>query len=456
MAGFFPHTGGAPAGYSALPVSTFATILDDLVADIGAGQNGWTLFDDQRVGFTPLILPCNVCGLNLSGQGLVFTNGAATLGQVSYGRFRRNWITGGGTTGSFISVDQVNWYYLAAIATQVAATLDRNFTGTTTTTATGHNVYEKSGPYIVLKCTSSQKTFYVLLCRPMSYGIGLRVQVFETWNAGTHTGTNPGPQEEMRCFEDGQGRSGATKLQYLFFPLPDVLGLWLRGAPSEGGVVNADFFYCGNLTPLRVGDTTCLISACTNQDLSGISVYPNIAYNATGRVGGASMFRNIAGVTWVDPRAVASYLDDSSYSIVPRGSSYHWGIDRTNLDDSAKFQFCELDAYFAGSSGNGFTQNEGKRGELKYIKVPVMNPSGMGLASLGPADDGNTYILFRSSGSPTIPALPTTYNWDGIYNVIVGGGFCWGQRNGSLGEVYFAANNYILFNTLWMMMPINL
>src|SRR5690606_28332629 len=207
MAGFFPHTGGSPSGYTALPTSTFATLLDNIVADIGAGQNGWTLHDDQRSAFTPLILPCNVNGLNISGLGLVFTSGASSLAQTTYGRFKRNWIPGGGTTGTFISLDQSNWYYLSAIASQVAATLDRNYVGTTTTTTTGHNVYEKSGPYIVLKHTSSQKTFYVMLCRPVSYGAGLRVQVFEDWNTSTHTGTNGGPQEEMRCFEDGSGRA---------------------------------------------------------------------------------------------------------------------------------------------------------------------------------------------------------------------------------------------------------
>jgi hypothetical protein len=457
VSGFFPHTGGSPSGYTALPASTFDDLLDDIVADVGAGQNGWTLHDDQRTAFTPLVLPCNVNGLNMLNMGMVFTSGASTLTQTTYGRFRRNWIPGVG--GTYISPNQTDWYYLSAIASHVAATLDRNYVGTTTTTATGHNIYEKSGPYIVLKHTSSQKTFYVLIARPVSYGIGLRVQVFEAWNAGTHVGTNGGPQEEMRCFEDGNGRSGTTALQYMLFLLPDALGLWLSGSTSEAGANNSDFFYAGNLNPLRVGDNTCLIQACTHQDLSGIKVDANPGYNAltaTNRIGAAPMFQNISGQTWNDPRAVASWTGANEYAIVPRGFSYQFGLDRTNLDDGAKFQFCELDAFWTGPVGAGFDKNEGKRGELRHLKVPVMNPSGLHLASLGPADDGNTYILFVTSGPNNASAAPTTYQGDVVYNAAPFSGFAWSWRTGSLGQVVVAANTYTAFLSRWFMLPINL
>jgi len=457
MGGFFAHTGGSPSGYTALPVTTFDTLLDAIVTDVGAGQNGWTLYDDQRSAFTPLVLPCNVNGLNITNQGIVFTNGSSAISQNTYGRFRRNWVPG--ISGTYISVDQTNWYYCSAIASQTAATLDRNYTGTTTSAATGHNIYEKSGPYIVLKHTSSQRTFYVMLCRPVSYGAGLRVQVFETWNAGTHVGTNGGPQEEMRCFEDGNGRSGATVLQYLLFLLPDAFGLWLGGAASEPGVTMSDFFYTGNLNPLRVGDDTCLIQACTSQDLSGIKVDATPAYSvatANNRIGGAAMFRNIAGTVWVDPRAVASWTGSNEYAIVPRGFSYQFGIDRTNLDDGAKFQFCEMDAYWTGPTGSGFDKNEGKRGELRYVKVPVMNPSGLHFASLGPADDGNTYVLFGTSGPNTQSAAPTSYVGDVVYNTATFSGFAWSLRNGTLGQVSVSGSLNVLFTTRWFMMPINL
>src|SRR5690606_36791175 len=185
------------------------------------------------------------------------------------------------------------------------------------------------------------------------------------------------PQEEMRCFEDGSGRAGTTILQYMLFLLPDAIGLWLGGSPSESGVVISDFFYAGNLDPLRVGDNTCLLQACTSTDLSGLAVDQGPAYttaSATNHIGGAAMFKNIAGQLWVDPRAVGSWTGGNEYCIVPRGFSYHFGVDRTNLDDAAKFQFCEMDAYWGGQGGTAFDKNEGKRGELRYLKCPVMNP----------------------------------------------------------------------------------
>lgn len=461
MGGFFPHTGGSPSGYSVLPTSTFNTILDDIVADLnsqGGSVNGWSLHDDQRTGFTPLILPVHVGGLNnqTSNQiGIVATNGSAAITQTSYGSFQY-FITG--ASGTQISWDQTNWYYCSAITSQVAATLDRNYTGTTLTGSTGHNWYEKSGAYIVLKCTSSQKTFYVLLARQVSYAVALRVQIFETWNAGTHTGTAGGPQESLRAFENGQGRAGTAALQYIFFALPDTFGLWLSGSPAESGVVKSDFFYAGNLTPLRVGDSTCLLQACTHQGLSGIGSTTSPALASTGSLGllgGASCLRTIAGVQWVDPRAVDSYDNRTNYAVVPRGSPYFFGLDRTNLDDAAKFQFCEFDAYYGGLGGSGFDKNEGKRGELKYLKCPVSNPSGMHLASLGPADDGNTYLLLRMTGSPLIPGNPTSVNGDVLASGASASGFSYAVRTGTSGEVVVASVS-AGFSPKWLMMPINL
>jgi hypothetical protein len=448
VAGFFPHTGGSPSGYTALPQTTYATILDDIVADVTAqaGTNGWSVFDDQRSGYTPLVLPCNVAGLNWS-QGITFTNGSQTISYGTYGRFKRSWLVG----SAQVSTDQANWYTINALTNQTSGTLDRNFTGTG---GAFHQAYEKSGPYIVLKCTSSQKTFYVLLARPVSIGISLRIQIFETWNASTHVGSNGGPMEELRAWEDGTGGTTALPLQYMLFLLPDVFGLWC-GSPGAGG--QSDFFYAGNLNPLRVGDGTCLLQACSNQDLSGI--YPSLspAYNSGGSaIGGASVFRNLAGALWVPPTTNGSYALSNNYIIYPRGFYYAFGVDRTNLDDAAKFQFCEMDAYWGGASGAGFDKNEGKRGQLRYLMCPVMNPSGLHLASLGPADDGNVYVLFRTTYPQQVQSGIASYSTqDAIYNAAAASGFAFSSRTGNLGEVY-ANNSTTGAFTRWFMMPTNL
>lgn len=388
MGGFFPHTGLPNSGFTSLPACTYNSVLDDIVTDVGSGVNGWTLFDDQRSNTTEAAW-ANVYGWNWTANSLravSITNGTASLVMPSTsltGRFQSGEYNVGFTQ---ITLDNgANWYGIASITNQYTMTLDRNYTGTTLSSAQ-QPIYIKVNGYIVLKCTSSQKTFYVKIFRMMSYWYSLRFQVFETWNAATHTGTVGGPQETIRFSPTA---ATATATLYLFL-LPDVFAAWSN-----------DLFYAGNLIPYRTSDGNALIQACSNQVLSGIGVSSTWQGAASNYYlnGGASCLRNINGTTWANNWGQWGMNLDNKYMIAPRGVDYLWQMDRPQLDDRGSMQFAEWDAYHSYYGGSSMTAShgawEGKRGELRYLRAPMMSPSVMHQATLGPADDGNTYILLR-------------------------------------------------------------
>src|SRR5512140_191782 len=115
MAGFFPHTGIINGGYTALAPSSYTNILSDIVTDIGAGVNGWTVFDDQRApgGGATSIYVAHQRGFASGGYTsatFTFTNASATVVGYMMPTFREVIV---GTTQ--ISLDQTNWYTISAL-----------------------------------------------------------------------------------------------------------------------------------------------------------------------------------------------------------------------------------------------------------------------------------------------------------------------------------------------------
>lgn len=487
MGGFFPHLGNIPTqGYTTLPCTTFNAALDDIVNDLGVGVNGWTLYDDQRGIQGLMTWPWNggwnssyysnqqkdwwyfISGSPNVGWGYTY-NGS---GQSQYSDAgRANWDFGINSITQLSWDNGANWYGVLSVQSYQDFKLDRNYTGSTY--SGGATCYMMVEGYIVLKCTSSQKNFYLKISRPKSFGSRFLVfQVFETWNASTHTGTGGGPRESVRAYSNATIRTGTSTVMMILFFLPDAFAMWSCGdlAAVSGGQTS-DLYYCGNLTPLRSNDNTCVIQVCTNQDFSGIGVNcisPLFNNNTAGRgspgnypiVGAAMLMRNLQGTLWWDNTSKNAAPFTNMYSIVPRGMDYIYDVSRTNFDESAKMQFTEYDAYHSGTYNNGNVENEGKRGELKYIKSPIMNPSGLHLASLGPSDDGNTYMCIHNSN----PWADTQYNGNYPYE---GGyatpqatsltGWAYTQRVGSIGNLGTgpAAVSPVFFRTKFLL-PINL
>lgn len=467
MAGFFPHTGQAAQGYTSLPTTTYDTFLNDLVTDLGTGINGWTLWDDQR-SITPYGLYWPWCGgFNYmrdtsESNRFTLTNASPTVwwyrsGYSAYGA-RADWDFTPNV--SQVSWDNVNWYTVLSVSDYRTFTLTTNYAGASNSGAQ-QNLYHKVAGYIVLKCTSSQKSFYVKIQRPLSYNCLCLVQVFETWDANAHTGTGGGPQERMRAYTN-QG-TGTKTLQYCAFFLPDAFVLWGGGDPAaSGGGQYWDLFYVGNMTPVRSNDSTCLIQACTNQDFSGIGIVQQngvtLGSSYTGTWGAAPMCRNLPGNLWTNPQSNNSFNTNNLYALSPRGLDYLWGANRTNLDESAKMQFIEYDAYLAGPMAVGNAINEGKRGELKYLKSPVMSPSSMHLASLGTADDGNTYMLLRCS-YPWQSNRVDGSGWNDWYNANSTSGCMSGFAHtncvGSIGDFGSSYGSNVLLRR-YFLLPINI
>jgi len=470
MPGFFPHTSLQTSAYTPLLKSSFDALLSDIVADVGAGTNGWTLFDDQRSNTTALYpLPIGWIGFDhVYAPGYVayytFTQNSPTVtaynGFGNYYRTDRNLISSSSINNNpaQITLDGgANYYTVTAVAnTNLGFTLDRNWAPASVNTLGG--IWAKMQGYIVLKCTSAQKSFYVQLMRPASHGDWLMVRTWESWNATTHVGTNSGPTETLRANANNVGQSGASSVRYVLWLLPDVFALW-------GGWSYSDFIYIGNLTPFVATDTDCLIQACTNQDYSGlICESGNQDSN-----GGAAMLRGIAGVTWNDPtqgthssnayQYFPRWSGQCAYAIWPKGMTWMWNPWRAAFDNYGRFQITDAEVFSAEKASNisgnpgGY---EGKRGDIKYLKYPLFNPSWFGLVQFGPADDGNTYVMIQTnwpstgyggsyaSTGPNINQSSNTRTWNGFAHAnktYVSG------EIGNPGGVFMMSPNFFLMPT---------
>lgn len=477
MPGFFPHLGGGFAGFTSQPETTFANILNDIVTDVGAGINGWTLYDDQRTsGTTNFQVALANCGGRFgpnSSASITFTSASSQITSLvaNGARFFRNWAgsTGSGVTAS-ISTDQVNWYTVSSCSYGVAATctgtLSAPFAQTTVSTAV---VYEKFTSYIVLACSSSIKPFYVLLMRTNGLADALRVQVYETWNSATHSGTNPGPQEVLRAYDTintanvmpSHYTTLSFALRYALWLMPHAFGLYVGGGSSlYPYVMQQDFFYAGNLitSGVRPNDNDALIQMCSNQDASGICV-ANLTNISTSPPGAATVMRNLQGSLWGNPIGPGqpSSLLSNTMQVWPRGMDYIYNINRTALDQSGRLQMCELDAYSAPASATLFTNSEGKRGEVRYLKSPVMNPSGMSFATFS-GTDGNTYVMVQASYPAQLGGIWSTAITDTqtTAGTVAASGFASCVTVGSAGELTLGASAQYYLNRRWFLVPINI
>lgn len=487
MAGFFPHMNGNPTEFVALPETTYSGVLDSIVADVGVGINGWTLYDDMRVSGVnfPIAAYGNVGGVDsvTAVAWGAFSSGSALPLTASY------WSPSAGNSigadqypgRTQISVDKVNWYTIADRARYIGGrwtfSLDRPYAQST---VSGVPYFVKMTKYIVLKCTSLKKSFYVLLARPDSACDILRVQIFEDWDNVNHVGTNGSNMEIMRgtgypdiAYWDNNWDNQPVK--YMLWLLPDVFGLWASFGTAPVGVdvnVYADFCYAGNLdtTGIRDSDPGALVWGCTHMRLSGFGVLYGQLWNQAmtansmnGNVGGLRCLRTLQGEYWSMPLPGTGSRPNgwnvsNQYALSPRAMTYHHRVDSGLLDLGGRVQFTEFDVYQTGMSAGTMMFNEGKRGMMRYVKCPVNNPSGCHLVTLGPAEDGNTYIIFRVS-PPFRYAMYNSLASGDIEDVSKVSSFAYSAKytgsSANLGEIYIPSpSDVILFR--WFMMPINL
>lgn len=446
---YFPHTGGSYQHFTPLALSTFNNVLSDIIADVGGGTNGWTVFDDQRTlsghaGGTYSVL-LNVGGAQIVGGAYGSTWAASTALTGTGTRYLRSFIP----TVSEVSPDGgTNWRVVSAVASDVAATLGVAWTGVLTQIKTA---VEKVFGYVVLKYTSTQKTYYVQIIRPKSYADLVRIRCWETWDAGTHVGTGQlGPEEIVRAYS-GQ-KTGTTSVQYVMFLLADAFVFWGGGDPAQVGTTNYwDLYYAGNLNPLRgaADYANAFFQASSSQELSGFYLTAP-AIGATGLTGGGILYRAINGTTW----SPTTYQNDCSGVVHPRGMTYLDDVTRPLLDESGKLQFVDCDVYQA--SGMSQAQiTDGKRGDLRYLKLSCGNPSAQHLSTFGPADDGNTYMMLRTSYPMQVCSGAAATIDSGATGINAPTGFGFTTRSGQLMEINVATASPI---ALWrfFLLPTNL
>lgn len=424
MPAFNPHIGNSPGGFTAQPLVAVTGLLDSIVSDLGSGINGWSLYDDMRVSgsSTPLYPPVQP-GTN--GILNYYDWGANNLYSFTSGSQQAlcnnadgfNWyyaISGLSGSPTPLSLDKVNWYnayYSGWPSNTITATLDRNYAAATTRTSFA--LYQKMTKYVVLQCSSSQKTFYLLLGQ-MTERAGapiLYTQVWETWNSGTHSGTNPSAMEHTRVILDGIAPL-TLKMLYIAWFFPDTFALWTQGAPTNNYGTNfATFTYVGNLdtTGAKSGDTDALAFIAGDTTLSSMGIYylPFNYYvrSTTGYPsGGSQCLRTYSGTLWGGPTGNNAWTSiGNQYQVYPRG---HWyGLHGLNppVDVGLRYWINGLDMYHVGAYDQS-APVEGRRGALRYVKIPTFPMHKMGFEAIGPFNDGRVYIQLTMN-APFINAV---------------------------------------------------
>lgn len=460
---FHPHTGGLLSGFIALPMTTFDTILDSIVADVAAAiaagkANGWTLHDDQRAPAGIVVVPVCHGGHNTpANPNATLTAGATALVVAAPSRIGRHWLPGvteiNVSSGTPLFTPSGAWGTVSAIASDTAATMAVGWPNATLIAAASRTMIEKAFGFVVLKCTSAQKNFYVRIIRPKSYADALRYDVWETWDAATHTGTNPSNQEILRAYDTRF--TGAKQLQYILWLMPDSIGLWAGADPGNiTGTNYWDLFYAGNMSPVRAGDSNALVHGCSNQELSGWAPASSSGALITDSDGSMQVLREVgAGSVWQAlPSSFTPLPALATFS--PRAPIYCEDPYRPLLDDTNRLAMSEIDIYQAGGRAYG-GNNEGRRGAMRYFRVPCGNPSNNHLVTFGPAEDGRIYVLVRAS-YPFWRGSANTLTFDtNSSNSYPATAFGWGYRAPNYNEVSSGITAFYAISR-WFLLPVDL
>lgn len=477
------HVPGTFDKFTNLGAVTFNTVLDSIIADVAAAiaagtANGWTLHDDQRtLAGHGGIYAIPVCYAGFagggSGYGFAISAGATAINANANPstRLLAHWkpgLTEINTSSGFPNwTPSGTWGVVSAVGSASAATLAVAWpNGAVTTPAAGSNgrcLVEKAAGYVVLRCESTQKVFFVQIIRPRSYGDALRCRVWETWDAATHTGTNPSNMEILRAY-NAQTADGTGAVKYVLFLLPDTFVLYAGRGDDNLTTNYADLFYAGNLISSRVGDTNALVVACTNQELtawgpdgsSGVAV-------VNGCDGGAQILRDYAGTrVWRGcDNTTYDMLDQAEVivSIRPRASSYLDAPNRRLLDTNQRCRMVALDV--RAVPPRAWTETnlvDDRRGEIRHIRVPAGNPSWTFLQTFGPSsDDGKTYIMLRCAYANVRTTADTQTSMDVGATAVSVSGFCF-RPAGAAGTRDEIAVNSIsgVLQMRWFMLPIDL
>jgi len=423
MAGFFPHTGIAFGDYTALTTSFASGILDSIVADVGAGVNGWTVYDDQRrntvTGTMPTMYVANNgrwSNGNTGAQSWRFvTNSVYFSGNASYGHSTAQQIPlyNTGTAGLQISVDAITWYSAGfwsggGLTGDGAGILDRPFQGASVNTT---NLYMRCPASIVLKCASTaSRDFYVQIAMPASGNSGpaLFFRTLETWNSGSGTGGGWGAWEGMRLGIAMYGAPTGSNTQYVMCLYPEAFFFWM----GTNGTSKATSFYAGNLDTSDgaaiSADKGALWSGMSDTSYSGMLKAPGSIWNTTNKWFGNSLLNrsttNEPASAVVDAYHSTNIRKNASYSTKVRGRSYIDYPWQASVNYDGQVELLDIEIYNAGRTddvnydgGAGIWEaREQFRGTIRYLKTFGTNPISKHLVTHQIAGGGTKYICLRA------------------------------------------------------------
>ena len=424
MAGFYPHVGTdvAGAGFTALPTTSSYSLLESIVSDInlaGGTINGWTVYDNMidsgasyPAGFYAFNNGRLTNATNSSITSWTFTSGSNKM--VSDYRYSYNpyntlsypWDTGTlPNSASYISVDGTNWYRAVAStwAVMMTATLDRNYAGATTFT---RDLQVRCTKYIVLRCTNTTRTFYVMIAQISETAIYF-VRIYESWNSTTHTGANFSNTEMIRpnIWNYGYLQGAASKraqMQYVLCLYSNAMVLWTSAVDYP----YPQMIYVGNLdtSGVKSFDEDALWFGSTDTSYSGLLAgrgtltfygQPNVYF------GSSQCIRSWAGTNWAGCNTYNEGIGGEVLcQVVPRGRTYINNFVSPSLSNKSRIEMCDIDVYNAGANNDNYNPAmalaaDTRRGMIRYVKIPVTNPANMNLATTGPSQDGNQYMMLK-------------------------------------------------------------
>jgi hypothetical protein len=451
---FFAHLGTEYVTplLTASATSSHDKILDDIVTDIGAGQDGWTVYDDRRnstqlSASNEYAIYAPFRGHNTNSPGPTFTNASTTVTMPGSTGEPSRWFT----PSASLSVDLVNWYKIATTGTAVTSiTIDRTFAGTT---SVYKPVWMTTYGYIVLQGTGSYRNMYLKINRTGAPALPLAVQAFDSWDNSTHVGTGGGPLEYVR----GTTTAGALErpIQYFLKTDPHYFVLGTSVDYNDGGKIPGfDITYLGALSATNPFDSGSIVFGTTNQSVSGL--YPQHAlvttttrYNSL--AGGASVIKSRnAASTWANPTIQDTATYENLGSIIPRGRPYFLDATCPARDYDRNVLITYMDFYQPGNFAN-IGSNNMLRGTVRGLMAPLTNPGGLHLTAFGPFSDGKKYLMLRLTPSdiPANSLTVTAVNFSVAANAwatFLG----WGTRVGVVGEINTTptAGQFIMGSTL--------
>lgn len=461
---YYLHTGRA--GELAMPFQSgdnaaVTGILDQIVADIGAGVGQWSLYDDLRADANKIVRTGYLTFASSGNTAGAYSVAASTTLHPASSTAREL------SLGSEISqVAAGAWRTITAIGgTGATGTINAAFSATP---GNGAAVYTRHRG-IVLRCNSALRDFFILIRETNNGRMPITLQVYETWDPVTHTGTVGGPEDWMRARFNGAETYfwGTTlvgsvdpktkKVQYVLLLKDESFTLWLSGDPAEGtvsaaGPVLSDLIHIGHLHEQTYANDDYAIVHLPTTTYHSRAAQLNVGATAVQSAGCATVMRTLGGGSaWPD-----------NYKVDPQVDPYFMDPGRANYDYDGRFVATPFSLVCLSMAGlNSPFGIEVVRGTIRDILCPVSTPDihfGRKQIEVTPGTFVEHLLLSVAGNSDSASATANTgsYEVEGIAAAAAASSrhqnaWGWGSKQGG----YQTGAACMFMKPRWFLLPLN-